>query len=186
MKQLVGAASYGFSLIELMVVIAIVALLAAVAVPAYKVHTVKARIAALAPTVDSYITKVRAYYDQFGTWPQASNLNLASSGYVVSGTNPNPDVLLIGIANNWPATNCPGNNTSVVIVVFSGASLGVTFNNAYNYGGTSNSLTWVTQVYLTGGSKVLSTLCGSSANAAADNVYLPTACQQAHPTPTCS
>jgi len=62
-----------FSLIELMVVIAIVALLAAVAVPSYSKYTIKAKIATLVPVIDRNFKKAEMHYIKYGYFPAAGH-----------------------------------------------------------------------------------------------------------------
>lgn len=61
-----------FSLIELMVVIAIVALLAAVAVPTYKNYVAKSQISTGFSVASPYINKAIMYYNTTGQFPVVS------------------------------------------------------------------------------------------------------------------
>jgi prepilin-type N-terminal cleavage/methylation domain-containing protein len=79
---------YGFSLIELMVVIAIVAVLAAVAVPSYKDYMTRSRFAALMPLLDSYKTHIVELYNTTGAMPLDVDLEpTAQNNFLVSPAN---------------------------------------------------------------------------------------------------
>lgn len=70
-------AARGFSLIELMVVIAIVAVLAAVAVPEYKIYMTKARLATTVTIVDDLINRSIQYANVHGRFANAYDLGLS-------------------------------------------------------------------------------------------------------------
>lgn len=68
-----------FSLIELMVVIAIVGILAAVAVPAYKKYSLSSRFSSLIPIVDSIIDKTVTFSQTTGRFAKAYDLGLSTT-----------------------------------------------------------------------------------------------------------
>ena len=84
----------GFTLIELMIVVAIIGILAAIAVPAYQDYTIRSRISEAASLASAARTAVDIAYSEgytLGTIPSQSSLGLAAaasytSKYVASVT----------------------------------------------------------------------------------------------------
>lgn len=66
----------GFSLVELMVVIAIVAILSMYAVPAYKQYVIAANFHGLVKTMESYVQRNIEYFSQNGAFASATQLGL--------------------------------------------------------------------------------------------------------------
>ncbi|MFT6219221.1 MAG: type IV pilus assembly protein PilA [Cycloclasticus pugetii] len=74
----------GFTLIELMIVVAIIGILAALAIPAYQDYTIKSRVSEGASLSGSYKTAMEVYWSENGTLADAftasSTLGNASLG----------------------------------------------------------------------------------------------------------
>ncbi|HGL9445611.1 TPA: pilin, partial [Neisseria gonorrhoeae] len=73
----------GFTLIELMIVIAIVGILAAVALPAYQDYTARAQVSEAILLAEGQKSAVTEYYLNNGEWPE----NNASAGVASSATD---------------------------------------------------------------------------------------------------
>ncbi|HUN26089.1 MAG TPA: pilin [Steroidobacteraceae bacterium] len=61
----------GFTLIELMIVVAIIGILAAIAIPAYQDYTVRSQVTEGLSLADAVKTGVAEYYANVGSWPNA-------------------------------------------------------------------------------------------------------------------
>jgi type IV pilus assembly protein PilA len=67
----------GFTLIELMIVVAIIGILAAIAIPAYQDYTIRAQVTEGMNLAGGVKTAVAEYYANYGTWPTALQGNAA-------------------------------------------------------------------------------------------------------------
>ncbi|HGG8653039.1 TPA: pilin [Neisseria meningitidis] len=73
----------GFTLIELMIVIAIVGILAAVALPAYQDYTARAQVSEAILLAEGQKSAVTEYYLNHGTWPgDNSSAGVATSSEI--------------------------------------------------------------------------------------------------------
>ncbi|MFP2885729.1 pilin [Neisseria gonorrhoeae] len=73
----------GFTLIELMIVIAIVGILAAVALPAYQDYTARAQVSEAILLAEGQKSAVTEYYLNHGKWPENNDeAGVASSGEI--------------------------------------------------------------------------------------------------------
>ncbi len=81
-------AQKGFTLIELMIVVAIIGILAAVALPAYQDYTVRARVSELILAASSAKTALSEGMQTTGSWAASwmSSITISATGMVAAAT----------------------------------------------------------------------------------------------------
>lgn len=87
-KQIVSmkrGAQKGFTLIELMIVVAIIAILSAFALPAYQDYTIRTRVAEGLNLASSAKAAVTEYYTNFKAWPADNTAAGLASGSKIKG-----------------------------------------------------------------------------------------------------
>ena len=96
----------GFSLIELLVVVLIIGILSSIAVPNYKVHTIKTKVASNMPLMRALQNDMLNFYDRTGNLP--NNINQLSINKAEFNTDehvPTGCKIFIQTNNNIPAVN---------------------------------------------------------------------------------
>ena len=147
--------SIGFSLIELMVVIAIIAILSAVAVPSYRSYVIRSKITEAFSLANAMKTKVELAYSENGSLPTGCP---GAGGDIIVGSSSVDRV-------RWCASG--------------GGRIEIWLNQAVNSSEFNvnpiNNQVWLAP---TVNNDIINWNCGTSANAAfeVDCKYLPSSC----------
>jgi type IV pilus assembly protein PilA len=156
----------GFTLIELMIVIAIIGILAAIAIPAYQNYTIRSQVTEGLSLADGWKTSISEYYAQNGSFPSSSNSSGGAGTIAVSGASVGKYVGQIAVAT--------GGN---IIVNYSGSQVNAKLNGQllglYPGLDANYDVVWVcgTAATPTGVSSVTKTTSTTVSPA-----YLPTSC----------
>lgn len=140
----------GFTLIELMIVIAIIGILAAIAIPAYQDYTVRSKVSEGLNLAGAAKLAVSEYYDAIGSFPTGNNQ--------------------AGLPTN---TSITGNYVSAVSLGNADGIITIEYNN--NLGGTADGATILVQATTNAGS--IEWDCTDSATATMPDKYRPANCR---------
>lgn len=130
----------GFTLIELMIVVAIVAILAAIALPAYQNYTKKAKMTEVAAATGKYKTDIEVCVQTKGLSCAKTDVMTAAT---VAGGHITTAVAYDGTSaayGTWTITSYPTNNTS--LPPLAGTATGDTFVLTSDTITDNNPITW--------------------------------------------
>jgi type IV pilus assembly protein PilA len=144
----------GFTLIELMIVVAIIAILAAIALPAYQDYVIRSQVSEGSVLSDGAKTAIAEFYSNRGTAPT----NNASAGLAASGSITGKYVSLLNVANGVISATFSTGSPQRANASITGSTL--TFSPIF--GATAGSTVWTCKSGIA--TKWLPVICRSGQN----------------------
>ena len=124
----------GFTLIELMIVVAIIGILAAIAIPAYTDYTARAKVTEAVGALASAKTSVSEFFTSQGVMPSSANaagINIAPAGQYVKSIGYTKTSDTVGVVTaTLQNINTAANNTSFSLTGTGDTAKGVSWTCA--------------------------------------------------------
>jgi type IV pilus assembly protein PilA len=155
----------GFTLIELMIVIAIIGILAAIAIPAYQNYTIRAQVTEGISLADTYKTAIAEFYQNLGTWPVNATVAGSATSIAMPGATLGKYVTGITVVNGVVTIAYGGAQANAKL-----AGLKLTIQPGVDQ---NNDIIWVCGTAASPGAGVI--MQGAAATTV-PNQYLPSAC----------
>ena len=152
----------GFTLIELMIVIAIIGILAAIAIPAYQNYTIRAQVTEGLTLGDGWKTAIAEYYANTGNWPTQTNLTgtcISSGKYESAVTVAAGGVIQITYGGTQVNSKISGCNLAIV-----------------PYVNANNDVLWICGSAATPAAASATMATGAVFSTTVSPQYLPTSC----------
>jgi len=161
------AVQKGFTLIELMIVIAIIGILAAIAIPAYQNYTIRSQVTEGLSLADGWKTAISEYYAQNGSMPTSSSTTGGAGAIVAAGASTGKYVSAIAVTTGGQ-----------ILVTYSGSQASTKLTGqilALTPGtDTNNDVVWVCGTGLTPTGVTLAG--GATSGNTVSAQYLPSSC----------
>jgi len=161
----------GFTLIELMIVVAIIGILAAIAIPAYMNYTIRAQVTEGLNMADSWETAIAEYYSNNGSWPSTVSTTGGAGAIAMPSGGAS--------AGKYVQTLTIGAGGSVVIKYGNNANAKLQGAELVIYPGTdsNNDIIWVCGTAAPPPAADFTVATGAlSADTTISSAYLPSSC----------